>query len=110
MPVTINDHTRIIDLTVGQAEDLFRGWVRSEVESAKAGAAAANAQSNRHVYGLKGLAKIIGCSTTRACQINTSGIIDAARTRVGNLMIFDSEQVLELLKQKEERESAKRRN
>lgn len=108
MPVTINDHTRIIDLTVGQAEDLFRGWVRSEVESAKAGAAAANAQSKRHVYGLKGLAKLLGCSITRACQINTSGAIAEARTRVGNLIIFDADHVLELLKQQEEREAAKR--
>lgn len=36
MPTKINDATRIIDLTVGQLEDLTRAWVRSEVASAKA--------------------------------------------------------------------------
>ncbi len=94
MPTKINDATRIVDLTVGQLEDLTRSWVRSEVAAAKAGE---DHQDKRHVYGLKGLAKLLGCSVTRACQINTSGVIDAALTRLGNLLIFDADMVLELL-------------
>lgn len=94
MPSNINDATRIIDLTVGQLEDLTRTWVRSEVATAKAGE---DHQDKRHVYGLKGLAKLLGCSVTRACQVNTSGIIDAARTRLGNVLIYDADLVLELI-------------
>lgn len=95
MPSNINDATRIIDLTVGQLEDLTRAWVRSEVATAKAGE---DHRDKRHVYGLKGLAKLLDCSITRACQVNTSGIIDAARTRLGNLLIYDSDMVLDLIK------------
>ena len=95
MPTKINDATRIIDLTVGQLEDLTRAWVRSEV-AAKAGE---GHQVKRHVYGLKGLAKLLGCSVTRACQINTSGVIEPALTRLGNLLIFDADLVLTLLKE-----------
>lgn len=102
MAVTINDATRIIDLTVGQAEDLFRSWVRNEVASVKASEAAESASNRRHVYGLKGLAKLLGCSVTRACQINTSGDIDPARVKYGNIMIFDADLVLELLRHREE--------
>lgn len=94
MPSNINDATRIIDLTVGQLEDLTRAWVRSEVATAKAGE---DHRDKRHVYGLKGLAKLLGCSITRACQVNTSGIIDAARARLGNTLIYDADLVLELI-------------
>lgn len=96
MPAKINDATRIIDLTVGQLEDLTRAWVRSEMASTKAGE---DHQDKRHVYGLKGLAKLLGCSVTRACQINTSGVIEPALTRLGNLLIFDADMVLALLKE-----------
>ena len=48
MPTKINDATRIIDLTVGQLEDLTRAWVRSEVATAKAGE---DHRDKRHVYG-----------------------------------------------------------
>lgn len=104
MPAKINDATRIIDLTVGQLEDLTRAWVRSEVASAKAGQ---DHQDKRHVYGLRGLAKLLGCSVTRACQINTSGVIEPALTRLGNLLIYDADMVLDLLKEHNDGRPAK---
>lgn len=104
MSAKINDATRIIDLTVGQLEDLTRAWVRSEVANAKAGE---SHQDKRHVYGLKGLAKLLGCSVTRACQINTSGVIEPALTRLGNLLIFDADMVLALLKENNDGRPAK---
>lgn len=104
MPAKINDATRIIDLTVGQMEDLIRSWARSEIANAKAGAPH---QDKRHVYGLKGLAKLLGCSITRACQINTSGVIEPALTRLGNLLIFDADLVLSLLKENNDGHPAK---
>lgn len=95
MPSTINDATRIIDLTVGQLEDLTRAWVRSEVASAKG--TSEDRPNKTYVYGLKGLARIIGCSITTACKINTSGVVDAARTRMGKLLIYDADLVMELV-------------
>lgn len=99
MPSTINDATRIVDLTVGQLEDLTRAWVRSEVASAKG--TADDHQDKRHVYGLKGLARLLGCSKTTACKLNTSGVIDPARTQLGNLLIFDADLVLALVRDSE---------
>lgn len=104
MPTKINDATRVIDLTVGQLEDLIRSWVRSEEASAKAD----DRQDKRHVYGLKGLAKLLGCSTTSACKINTSGIIEPALTRLGNLLIYDSDMVLDLIKKHKDRRKDKK--
>ena len=105
MPAKINDATRIIDLTVGQLEVLTRAWVRSEMASAKADD---DRQDERHVYGLKGLAKLLGCSTTSACKINTSGIIEPALTRLGNLLIYDSDMVLDLIKKHKDRRKDKK--
>ena len=105
MPTKINDATRIIDLTVGQLEGLIRSWVRSEEASAKADD---DRQDKRHVYGLKGLAKLLGCSTTSACKINTSGIIEPALTRLGNLLIYDSDMVLDLIKKHKDRRKDKK--
>ena len=105
MPTKINDATRIIDLTVGQLEVLIRSWVRSEEASAKADD---DRQDKRHVYGLKGLAKLLGCSTTSACKINTSGIIEPALTRLGNLLIYDSDMVLDLIKKHKDRRKDKK--
>lgn len=105
MPAKINDATRIIDLTVGQLEGLIRSWVRSEEASAKADD---DRQDKRHVYGLKGLAKLLGCSTTSACKINTSGIIEPALTRLGNLLIYDSDMVLDLIKKHKDRRKDKK--
>lgn len=105
MPTKINDATRIIDLTVGQLEDLIRSWIRSEEANAKADD---DRQDERHVYGLKGLAKLLGCSTTSACKINTSGIIEPALTRLGNLLIYDSDMVLDLIKKHKDRRKDKK--
>lgn len=105
MPAKINDATRIIDLTVGQLEGLIRSWIRSEEASAKADD---DRQDERHVYGLKGLAKLLGCSTTSACKINTSGIIEPALTRLGNLLIYDSDMVLDLIKKHKDRRKDKK--
>lgn len=97
MPTRINDATPIAMLTVGQLEELTRSWVRGELASIQAGAS--QTTGKRHVYGLKGLAQLLGCSKTKACQINTSGVIDAALVKLGNLLIYDADLVLELLQQ-----------
>ncbi len=101
----ITDATPISFLTVGQLETLTRQWVREETASMKADAPAPT--SKRHVYGLAGLAKLLGCSETTACKVNTSGVIDAALTRLGNLLIFDADLVLELIKKHEDDKKTK---
>lgn len=51
------------------------------------------------VYGLDGLAGLVGCGKTKAQKIKNSGVIDDAYTQVGKKLIFDAEKVLTLLKE-----------
>ena len=58
-------------------------------------------QSNRtekkYEYGLKGLAKVLGCSRSKASELKSSGILDDAIIQNGNIIIIDVEKALQLL-------------
>ena len=51
-------------------------------------------------YGLKGLAKILGCSVSKASEIKSSGILDEAIIQNGNIIIIDKEKALQLFAKK----------
>lgn len=51
----------------------------------------------KYEYGLKGLAKILGCSRSKASELKSSGILDDAIIQNGNLIIIDIEKALQLL-------------
>ena len=50
----------------------------------------------KYVYGILGIAKLIGCSLTTANRIKKSGKIDKAITQIGRKIIVDVELALEL--------------
>ncbi len=50
-----------------------------------------------YVYGLKGLCSLLGCSQATAARIKKSGVIDAAISQSGKLIIIDADLVLDLL-------------
>lgn len=60
------------------------------------------------VYGISGLAELLGCSRTVAQTIKSSGAIDDAVTQVGRQIIIDAEHCLELLKNKQDKRKRKR--
>lgn len=82
-----NLNTRVIDLTLGEllnaAEDRVRMILGDKPPKQD--------EERRYVYGLKGLAKLFGCSKTTASRIKTSGKIDKAITQIGSLLIIDAE-------------------
>ena len=49
------------------------------------------------VYGLAGLSKLLGCSTSTAARIKKSGVIDAAISQHGKIIVVDADLALELL-------------
>ena len=51
---------------------------------------------NMYEYGLKGLAKILGCSISKASKIKSSGILDDAIIQKRNIIIIDKNKALEL--------------
>ncbi len=55
-------------------------------------------EEKKYVYGLKGLARLLGCSRQKASDVKGSGIIDDAIIQNGNIIIIDKEQALQLLK------------
>ena len=51
---------------------------------------------NMYEYGLKGLAKILGCSISKASKIKSSGILNGAIIQKGNIIIIDKKKAMEL--------------
>ena len=51
---------------------------------------------DKYEYGLKGLAKILGCSISKASKIKSSGILDEAIIQKGNIIIIDKKKAMEL--------------
>ena len=90
-------NTRIIDLTLGELLDAIAESQQQQpqeetIKTKKSGEAVG------FVYGLKGLAKLLGCSKTTANRIKQSGKIDEAVTQVGALIVIDAAKALSLLK------------
>jgi hypothetical protein len=56
-----------------------------------------NVQEKKYEYGLKGLAKTLGCSRSKAAEIKSSGILNDAIIQNGNLIIIDKEKAMELM-------------
>lgn len=90
-----DQNTRVIDLTLGELLSAIEEKVR-EVQNSQQ-----PADSDKHfVYGLKGLAKLLGCSKTTAARLKATGNYDEAITQVGALLIIDADKVLEIARNK----------
>lgn len=74
---------KIIDLT-----DALR-QLSDQVEEKKP-------SERKYVYGIKGLATLLGCSTATAQRIKSSGAIDGSYIQRKKGIIFDAEKVLKL--------------
>lgn len=89
----MNANTRIIDLTVGQLQDLIYETVNRSIAKVST-----NNTSNEKklVYGIDGIAELFGCSRTKATEIKQSGIIDKAVIQIGRKITVDAEMALKL--------------
>lgn len=56
--------------------------------------------TKRYEYGIRGIARIFGCSIPTANRIKKSGKINAAITQVGRKIIIDADYALELAQDK----------
>lgn len=54
-------------------------------------------EDKRYVYGMAGLARLLGCSIVTANRIKKSGVINKAISQVGRKIIIDADLALELL-------------
>ncbi|WP_089690700.1 DUF3853 family protein [Chryseobacterium culicis] len=81
--MNIDKKKPLLQLTVGEFLDLQK----------------ASATEKKYEYGLKGLAKMLGCSRSKASVIKSSGILDDAIVQNGNLIIIDKDKAMQLLTQ-----------
>ena len=51
----------------------------------------------QYVYGIAGLAKLLGCSRSKANNIKKTGVLEDAIFQNGNVIIIDVEKALRLL-------------
>ena len=57
-------------------------------------------EKKEYVYGINGLADLIGCSKTHASRLKSQGIFDEAIIQRGRKIIIDREKALELFNNK----------
>lgn len=79
--MNIDPKKQLLELTVEEFMDLQKN----------------NVQEKKYEYGLKGLAKTLGCSRSKAAEIKSSGILNDAIIQNGNLIIIDKEKAMELM-------------
>lgn len=60
----------------------------------------AETSKKRYEYGIRGIAKIFGCSIPTANRIKKSGKINAAITQIGRKIIVDVDHALQLAQNK----------
>jgi len=88
----------------------FREILREEIRQISLGT---NPNENKnsekkYVYGLDGIATLLGCSVPTASRIKRSGILDRAITQIGRKIVVDAELALELIKDNEEEKKRKK--
>lgn len=86
-------NTRIIDLTLGEVLDAIEERIRTTTQQVQS-----QPEEKRFVYGLKGFAKLLGCSKTTAARLKATGNYDEAITQIGALLLIDADKVLEIAK------------
>ena len=86
----INPNTQLLHLTVAEYIELHKVVTGQKKEI------------KEYVYGLKGLAKLLGCARTTASKIKNSGMIDDAISQVGKLIVIDKKKVLEIIAKENE--------
>ena len=79
--MNINPKKPLLQLTVEEFLDLQKN----------------NSPEKKYEYGLKGLAKTLGCSRSKAAELKSSGILDDAIIQNGHLIIIDKEKAMELM-------------
>ncbi len=88
---TLND--RVVDATLGELVDMIVERITPIIEQRVKEQQPTN---RNYVYGLKGLARLLGCSKTTASRLRTSGDYDDAITQIGAMLIIDADKVLEI--------------
>lgn len=95
----INLTTPVGQLTLGELLDAIDLRNRSILPPLTQ-ANATKVDSKVYVYGLAGLAKLVGCSKNHAWKLKKNGVFDGAIIQNDRLIIIDKEKALELFEKR----------
>ena len=88
---------RIIDMTGSELADI----VRMTMAEGRAADTASGGLSPL-TYGIKGLARLLGCSDATAWRYKKSGKFDGAISQTGKTIVFDTLKVLDVIAKRKE--------
>lgn len=94
--MSIDRNTPIWQLTLGDVLQEFQKYMNPSKEVKQE-----VAEKKEYVYGIKGLANLIGCSKSHTARLKAQGIFDKAIIQRGRKLIIDKELALELFKKKD---------
>ncbi|AJW62997.1 hypothetical protein VO54_01520 [Elizabethkingia miricola] len=89
-------NTPIWQLTVAELVELLDSGKKDSNDQL----AVTKEEKKEYVYGISGLAKILGCSKNHAGRLKSSGLLDGAIIQNGRKIIVDKEKALELFNKK----------
>lgn len=94
------DNIRVADLTVGQLADLVRGIVAEAVNGQRKEPEETVIREDytrgRYVYGIDGIAALLGVSKTTAQKIKSDGLLRDAISQHGRKIVCDAKLAVEL--------------
>jgi hypothetical protein len=93
--MNINLNTPIWQLTVGELVEVIKNELQPKTEPFQQ-----SCTDKNFVYGLQGLADLLGCSKQHAWFIKSTGVFDNAIIQRGRKIIINKEKVFEILEQK----------
>jgi len=89
----------ILQATIGDFLEVFRELITEN----KPQEIPIKPEKKNLIYGMKGLATLLGCSVPTANRIKKDGVIKSATYQVGKTVAFDRDLVLELLNSENKR-------
>lgn len=89
----VTERTRLIDVTVGDLVQYLKdcGLIGQQAPQVQY-------DGPERVYGLDGLARLLGCSRSTANRRKQSGEFDKAISQTGRKIVIDARKVLEITK------------
>lgn len=91
----MNDLSKpIFQATLGDLKEIIKSVMAEEQKESPPDVR----KKQNYVYGVKGLATLVGCSLPTAQRIKKSGIIRSATYQFNKTVMFNADLVLELLK------------
>jgi len=94
---TIDINTPIWKLTVRELRDIIDRVTQENINSL---VLPKQAENDEYIHGLKGVAKLLGCTISYVSRLKSKGLFEGAYVQRGRKIVFNKTKVLELFAEK----------